>query len=151
MLVLAFFYNLFNALGFEPRTILFSNLLFSEMPMCHFQVILNGSVTITPKEPSLNVPTLYNSGQNGGCYERPWFSILPLGNPIDHSPKLETDAHKPVFEQATKPFPDHMSLSLGPIQHQISALEDKLESVKKLNTDHKRMPVPKGDKFALPL
>ena len=108
---------------------------------------MNGSVTITPKEPSLNVPSLYNSGQNGGnFYERPWFSILPLGNPIDHSPKLETDAHKPtpIFD-GPKPFPDHMSLSLGPIQHQISALEDKLESVRKMNTDHKRMPVPKGD------
>ena len=55
----------------------------SNLNMTLNPVILNGAVTITPKDPSF----INNNGLSNGMGEKPWFSILPLGNPVDHQSK----------------------------------------------------------------
>ena len=52
----------------------------SNLNMTLNPVILNGAVTITPKDPSL----INNNGLSNGMGEKPWFSILPIGN-VKHS------------------------------------------------------------------
>ena len=102
-------------------------------------------MTITPKEPNLNVPSMYSSSGHTNVNERPWFSILPLGNPIDHSPRLDFEQGHSVSESGHSI--QERLMSLTPLQPQIVALEEKLESVRKLNIDDKRMPIPKGLKI----
>ena len=105
----------------------------------------------------MNVPSLYNSPHSGNGNERPWFSILPLGNPIDHSPKLdgeqsaESQTPKPQIKSelfATPSIQERLML-LQPIcssTPQITSLEEKLETVRNSNKDNKRAPIPKGEK-----
>ena len=127
-------------------------------------VVLNGSVTITPKDPNsglpgggvLNVPNP-NSSMNGnyiGASEKPWFSILPLDNPIDFNPHVAKGsssnnlAHR--FEHnssfASPLIPDRIMgpiSSSTPINQQIEILEGKLEEIKKGSKVNKRDPIPK--------
>ena len=51
----------------------------SNLNMTLSPVILNGAVTITPKD---QMHHQHNFASN--VNEKPWFSILPIGNPIDH-------------------------------------------------------------------
>ena len=56
----------------------------SNLNMTLSPVILNGAVTITPKD---QMHHQHNFASN--VNEKPWFSILPIGNPIDHQVKKE--------------------------------------------------------------
>lgn len=86
----------------------------SNLNMTLSPVILNGAVTITPKD---QLAHQYNFATN--LTEKPWFSILPIGNPIDHQAKLLDDAKDSFFVDTITP--------------QINALEAKLEELKGLD------------------
>ena len=134
-------------------------------------VVLNGSVTITPKEPGapgstgvLNVPNPNNSSSSQyiGASEKPWFSINPLDDPMDFNPhaaqkclasatsgstmanRLENNGN--MF--ASPLVPDRLAhlnpmCSSTPIQTQIEVLEGKLEEMKKGTKVARREPIPK--------
>lgn len=100
----------------------------SNLNMTLNPVILNGAVTITPKDPSL----VNNNGSisNGTMGEKPWFSILPLGNPVDHQAKLMDAKNENMF-------------NVDNITPQINALEAKLDELRNMNLDKYRHPIPK--------
>lgn len=125
-------------------------------------VVLNGSVTITPKDPNsnsgvLNVPN--PSYSTGGSFfnssEKPWFSILPLDNPIEFTPHLSKTslpsltANKENNSRFASPsIPDRLMqlqpiFSSTPINIQIESLERKLEEMKKRPKIGTRAPIPK--------
>ena len=127
-------------------------------------VVLNGSVTITPKEPAvsgttgvLNVPNPNNSSSNQyvGAAEKPWFSILPLDDPMDFNPHAAkaslasvTSASNNLNTFASPLVPDRLAhlnpmCSSTPIQTQIDVLEGKLEEMKKGTKVSRRDPIPK--------
>ncbi len=89
-------------------------------------IMLNGSVTITPKDQIVKKPT----GPNAmGSTEKPWFSILPLGNPVEHQPPKT---------ELPNTFPNDT------ITPQIEHLEQRLELLRSICQDEKRMPIPKS-------
>jgi len=94
-------------------------------------VILNGSVTITPKEWG---SSQYSGGQavpsNGGVVERPWFSIICKSR--------ETCDSKPEVEF----HPARRNLAESELAPQISFLEHKLEVVKHMDKESTRKATP---------
>ena len=92
----------------------------SSLNMTLSPVVLNGAVTITPKDQQTFPSTIS---------EKPWFSILPLGNPIDHQAK---------FIEAKE-----NSFCVDSITPQINALEAKLEELRNIDLEQFRSPVPK--------
>ena len=130
-------------------------------------VVLNGSVTITPKDPNaisgvLNVPNPNHSSNNNyfNSSEKPWFSILPLDNPIEFNPHVtkttlgsastNTMVNRPENSStfASPLIPDRLMqltamCSSAPLHAQIEILEGKLEDMKKGAKVGKRAPIPK--------
>ena len=129
-------------------------------------VVLNGSVTITPKDPNasaaggvLNVPNPNNSSNTNyfGSSEKPWFSLLPLNNPIEFNPHVAKSAQASAstnnlvnrsensYSFASPMIPDRLltSYTSTPIHVQIEMLEGKLEEAKKGAKAAKRAPIPK--------
>ena len=92
----------------------------SSLNMTLSPVVLNGAVTITPKDQQSSYPSTIS--------EKPWFSILPLGNPIDHQAK---------FIEAKE-----NSFCVDSITPQINALEAKLEELRSIDLEQFRNPVP---------
>ncbi len=94
----------------------------SNLNMTLSPIILNGAVTITPKD---QMHHQHNFASNNN--EKPWFSILPIGNPIDHQAKL-LDCKTDLFEDNITP--------------QINALEAKLEELRSQDFEKERHPIP---------
>jgi hypothetical protein len=107
----------------------------SNLNMTLSPVILNGAVTITPKDPTgmlgLQAAYMRQSGL-GVLGEKPWFSILPIGNPVDH--QIKNSEFKDMF-----PPPAYVDT----ITPQINALEAKLDQLRSLTLDSTRAPIPK--------
>ena len=101
----------------------------SNLNMTLNPVILNGAVTITPKDPSLVNNNNNGNITNGMVGEKPWFSILPQGNPVDHQSK-NADSKDMSFVDTITP--------------QIEALEVKLEELRNLELDKERAMIPKN-------
>ena len=106
-------------------------------------VILNGTVTITPKDQS-NLPHHGMPQRHFG--EKPWFSILPVDDPINFNPK---SAQLKLHEKFASP-----NLPQGMRTHQMATstpqfhlLEQKLAEAKKKNVCSQREEVP--DKYAV--
>ena len=126
-------------------------------------VVLNGSVTITPKDPNtsssgvLNVPNPNSSNNYVGASEKPWFSILPLDNPIEFNPhvtksSIASSSTNNRSENGTtfaSPLMPERMMNLNPmcssttLNAQIEILEGKLEEMKKGTKVAKRAPIPK--------
>ena len=82
-----------------------------------------GAVTITPKD---QMHHQHNFATN--VNESPWFSILPIGNPVDHQARLIEEAKDAVNPDTLTP--------------QINALEAKLDQLKSLDLERDRALIP---------
>ena len=128
-------------------------------------MILNGSVTITPKAeqkaavgmtppPPPPPPAIRGVGPNAAStpvaatsqFEaRPWFSVLPVGAPTDFLPKFdefkrqETMMMTPETDDKTKA----LLQSMEPVDPTIALLELKLEGIRKTNVAKERRKIPK--------
>ena len=114
-------------------------------------VILNGAVTITPKEwgpggpggggggpySGLNVP---NVGGGGG-HEKPWFSIAAAARS-----GVGGGGEGGEKEGGAEWHPARRQLEGGDLAPQISFLEHKLEIVKQMDKEAARKAIPKGDR-----
>ena len=80
-------------------------------------------MTITPKD---QMHHQHNFATN--VNESPWFSILPIGNPIDHQARLIEEAKDAVNPDTLTP--------------QINALEAKLDQLKSLDLERDRALIP---------
>ena len=85
--------------------------------------LISGAVTITPKD---QMHHQHNFATN--VNESPWFSILPIGNPIDHQARLIEEAKDAVNPDTLTP--------------QINALEAKLDQLKSLDLERDRALIP---------
>ena len=85
--------------------------------------LIPGAVTITPKD---QMHHQHNFATN--VNESPWFSILPIGNPIDHQARLIEEAKDAVNPDTLTP--------------QINALEAKLDHLKSLDLERDRALIP---------
>ena len=94
----------------------------SNLNMTLSPIILNGAVTITPKDQMIHQ---YNFASNAN--EKPWFSILPIGNPVDHQVKI-LEAKDTTLADTITP--------------QINLLETKLEELKRLDLEKDRQAIP---------
>ena len=102
-------------------------------------VILNGSVTITPKEasgnqlyPGLNVPSMVREA------EKPWFNLLAQPEIPDQDVKTEEGAEEPTYFH---PGRRGLNEDLGHAS-QIGLLEQKLEIVRQMNHESARVAIP---------
>ena len=102
-------------------------------------VILNGSVTITPKEasgnqlyPGLNVPSMVREA------EKPWFNLLAQPESPDQDVKTEEGAEEPTYFH---PGRRGLNEDLGHAS-QIGLLEQKLEIVRQMNHESARVAIP---------
>ena len=125
-------------------------------------LILNGSVTITPKAEQKALhgmtpppPPLRGVVPNAAStpipatappqFEaRPWFSVLPLGAPSDSSPKFDEFKREammmtPETDDKTKA----LLQSMEPVDPTIALLELKLEGIRKTNVAKERRRIPK--------
>ena len=85
--------------------------------------LISGAVTITPKD---QMHHQHNFATN--VNESPWFSILPIGNPVDHQARLIEEAKDAVNPDTLTP--------------QINALEAKLDQLKSLDLERDRALIP---------
>ena len=128
-------------------------------------MILNGSVTITPKAeqkaaqigmtPPPPPPAAMRGvvGPNAASTPvaatsqieaRPWFSVLPVGAPTDHMPKF--DEFKRAAMMMTPETDDKTKAllqSMEPVDPTIALLELKLEGIRKTNVAKERRKIPK--------
>ena len=131
-------------------------------------MILNGSVTITPKA-ELNAAAvgmtppppppagIRGVGPNAAStpvaaaasqFEaRPWFSVLPVGAPTDFLPKFDEFKREAMMMTPLTETDDKTKAllqSMEPVDPTIALLELKLEGIRKTNVAKERRKVPKG-------
>ncbi|XP_059099037.1 bromodomain adjacent to zinc finger domain protein 2B-like [Tigriopus californicus] len=108
-------------------------------------MILNGSVTITPKsEPNFLTSTpLMNPhsvvSHHSVSFDHPWFSILPLNNPADNSAKFLGLKQEGL---STLDRTKALLQAQCPVNPQIALLELKLDRLRKDNFGMERQPIP---------
>ena len=107
-------------------------------------MVLNGSVTITPKAEHSLFATSSPMIDNGHVStDKPWFSILPLSRPSDNSGKFDE------LRRASFSSPDAKTAALlqaqCPVNPQIAMLELQLEQLKKTNVCNERKEIPDNE------
>ena len=98
-------------------------------------VVLNGAVTITPKEGSNSYYGLSIPGLGDKAQEKPWFNLMARA---DSPPPGQDSITDTDFHPGKTQMPD---IDAAP---QISLLEKKLEIVKEMNKERSRLPIPVG-------
>ena len=126
-------------------------------------LILNGSVTITPKAeqkaaigmtPPPPPPAMRGLGPNSAStpvvaapqFEaRPWFSVLPVGAPTDFLPKFDEFKRQEAMMMTPETDDKTKALlqSMEPVDPTIALLELKLEGIRKTNVAKERKNIPK--------
>jgi len=96
-------------------------------------VVLNGAVTITPKEGSNSYYGLSIPGVGDKAQEKPWFNLMARA---DSPPPGQDSITDTDFHPGKTKMPD---IDAAP---QIGLLEKKLEIVKEMNKERSRLPIP---------
>jgi len=96
-------------------------------------VVLNGAVTITPKEGSNSYYGLSVPGVGEKAQEKPWFNLMARADtpPPGQDSITDTDFHPSKVKMPDTDAPP-----------QITLLEKKLEIVKEMNKERSRLPIP---------